>query len=83
MSHELRTPLNGVLGVTRMLLNRNLNAEERQLAQTIYNSGQHILKLVNGVLDLSKLEAGTLPLEVQSFDLKRLIDETEEHYIPL
>ena len=83
MSHELRTPLNGVLGVTRMLLNRNLNAEERQLAQTIYNSGQHILKLVNGVLDLSKLEAGTLPLEVQSFDLKRLIDETVELYSPL
>lgn|GEM_PF-4802068 len=83
MSHELRTPLNGVLGVTRMLLSRELGTEERQLAQTIYNSGQYILKLVNGVLDLSKLEAGKLPLTVQDFDLSELISEIFSLYSPL
>ena len=83
MSHELRTPLNGVLGVTKMLLNHDLQSDDRQLAQTIYASGQHILRLVNGVLDLSKIEAGSLPLNVQPFDLRQLVEEVIALYGPL
>ena len=83
MSHELRTPLNGVLGVTRMLLDHKLDGEERELAKTIYTSGQHILNLVNGVLDLSKLEAGTLALSIQPFSLKGLVEEVLALYSPL
>lgn len=83
MSHELRTPLNGVLGVTKMLLDHKLDDEERHLARTIYTSGEHILNLVNEVLDLSRFEAGTLAINVQPFDIKSLLDDLLALYIPL
>ena len=83
MSHELRTPLNGVLGVTKMLLSRNLNSEDQKLAQTIYASGEHILHLVNRVLDLSKLDVGALQLDIQPFRLMDLFNEVTDLYDPL
>lgn len=76
MSHEIRTPLNGVLGMAQLLLLPGLKAEEqREFAQTILNSGNTLLALLNDVLDLSKVEAGKLELAQQDFSPAALIAE--------
>ena len=79
MSHEIRTPLNGILGMAQiMLMNDAADAESRDCAQTIFNSGQMLLTLLNDILDLSKIEAGKLQLEATPFDPGQLIRETLE-----
>jgi signal transduction histidine kinase/CheY-like chemotaxis protein len=69
MSHEIRTPMNAVLGTTAMLLESGLTDEQRGLADVITRSGQHLLTIINDVLDFSKLEAGKLRVEAIAFDL--------------
>ncbi len=67
MSHEIRTPLNGILGFTEMLIREgeSISAEERrEWITTIYDSGRHLLQLINNILDLSKVEAGQLDIEM-------------------
>ncbi|WP_371323699.1 ATP-binding protein [Dechloromonas sp. ZY10] len=79
MSHEIRTPLNGILGMAQiMLMNDAADGESRDCAQTIFNSGQMLLTLLNDILDLSKIEAGKLQLEVTAFDPGQLIRDTLE-----
>lgn len=73
MSHEIRTPLNGVLGVAQLLEESGLNAEQARLAQTIKSSGEILLRLLNDVLDLSKIEAGKTELELSDFDSEELV----------
>ena len=68
MSHEMRTPLNGMLGMTDLLLNTALNDRQRTHAQTIAASGQVLLALINDILDLSRIEAGRMTLEMLSFN---------------
>ncbi len=64
MSHELRTPLNGILGYTQILKrDAVLNTQQRQAVETIHNSGEHLLMLINDILDLSKIEAGKIEIE--------------------
>lgn len=71
MSHELRTPLNGVVGLTTLLLDTELNADQKQLATGAHASAEMLMSLINGVLDLSKIDAGKLELDNAAFDLPR------------
>lgn len=74
MSHELRTPLNGILGMAGVLAHSKLDDEQRVQLQTVRESGETLLALLNDILDLSKIEAGHLELEQVSFDLQGLLD---------
>lgn len=73
MSHELRTPLNGVIGLTDALLAGSLPAHERRLTETIRQSGESLLLILNDLLDLSKIEAGKLGIEARPTDLRDLV----------
>jgi signal transduction histidine kinase len=77
MSHELRTPLNAVIGFSEVLTERmfgDLNEKQDEYLRDIYASGQHLLSLINDILDLSKIEAGRMELELADFDLPAAID---------
>jgi signal transduction histidine kinase len=77
MSHELRTPLNAIIGFSEVLSERlfgELNDKQDEYLRDIYASGQHLLSLINDILDLSKIEAGRMELEVADFDLPTAID---------
>ncbi|MCB1998185.1 MAG: PAS domain-containing protein [Burkholderiaceae bacterium] len=76
MSHELRTPLNAVIGFTQLLLARNPDATARDWLGHVEHAGQHLLSLINDVLDLSSLEAGDLRLTMAEVDLPTLLTET-------
>ena len=86
MSHELRTPLNGIIGFSSFLVGEkpgSLNAKQKEFLGDVLNSGKHLLRLINDLLDLAKIEAGKVELRPESFSLRTIIAEVSGVVSPL
>jgi len=75
ISHELRTPMNGILGMAELILNSPLNDKQQQQLNIIYSSGKNLLYIINELLDLNKIEAGKMELEINQFKLLQTVEE--------
>lgn len=83
VSHEIRTPMHGVLGMAELLAESNLSADQEELVEMIQTSGKQLMRIINMILDLSKIEADALDLEMQPFDLRACLESALDLVTPL
>ena len=82
MSHEIRTPMSGIIGMNEILLRGTLAPEQRECAMAVYQSAEALLTVLNDILDISKLEAGKVELEIMDFDLVEIVDSVASLFAP-
>jgi PAS domain S-box-containing protein len=80
MSHEIRTPMNGIIGITDLLSETTVTAEQKELIGLIQDSAEVLLRIINDILDFSKIEAGKMSIETMPFSYRQLMKSVQEHF---